>query len=102
MNKTTGSTKTTITADEAALVAAARTAQRESDGFTAMHHTVGAVNETVELLYQMIRPGGDAPEDVNWCVVLDLLEDARRRLGGVYCATGVLAGYEREAEGEAA
>jgi hypothetical protein len=78
------------------LLAAAKSAQREAGSFTSMFQTVTAVNGTVELLYQMIEQHGDVPDDVNWASVGDLLDDARRRLGNVYCALHCLEKFERD------
>jgi hypothetical protein len=88
-------------ADDARLLKAARAAQHHGDGFTEMFNTVTTVNGAVEVLFQMIHPRGDVPEEVNWTVVADLLDDCRRRLGAVYCGLAELHQYERN-EGEAA
>lgn len=88
-------------ADDEALLKAARYAQREAGSFEEMFNTVTTVNGTIEVLFQMIRPSGRAPKNVNWTVVCDLLDDARRRLGPVYSATAKLRTYERDIEEEA-
>jgi hypothetical protein len=95
MKRSTNATNEALTTDDAALLKAARKAQHEGGSFTEMFQTVTAVNGTIEVLYQMIRPTGDAPDDVNWTVVADLLDDARRRLGDVYCGLSELRQFEQ-------
>jgi len=80
------------------LLKAARAAQHEGGSFTEMFNTVTTVNGAIEVLYQMIQPRGDVPEEVNWTCVADLLDDCRRRLGSVYCALHQLESFERKQE----
>jgi hypothetical protein len=85
-----------IATDDAKLLAAARNAQNEGESFTTMSQSVQVARGVLELLFHLANGPGDAPDNVSWPAIADLIGDCRGRLDSVAAALYALELYDRE------
>lgn len=88
--------------DNARLLKAALSAQRELGSFTEAYHAISAIDGTIELLRHVVGDGNGPPKDMNWFSIANLLDDCARRVASLHCGIGLLEQFEQEANPEAA